>query len=517
MGRTVPLALAAAGLLALAAPSAFAARGFHYGVTAAEVTSKSAVVWARPDKAGRYTAQVATNKHFTRGLKARKVTATRRSDLTIQTRFRGLKSNRVYYYRFKSGKHVSDVGRFRTAPSPKSNATVRFAWSGDEDAQPPVGSTKPFFGPMTTFKTMARQKNLFSINLGDTIYSDSEVANKGTLATSVSQKWAKYKMNLAQKNYQRIREASGMYNEWDDHEFQNDFTKSEFGNAIYKAGVKAFRDYMPVSYHSATGLYRTFRWGKNVELFFLDERSFRSAKASANHVCDNPATHQPDNAPTAPASTRSAFAILDPEFAQPVSPACLAAINSPNRTFLGRSQLALFERAIRNSNATWKVIVNEVPIQQFYALPYDRWEGYAAERTKLLTFLSQKVKNSVFLTTDVHANLVNDVRFQTLEPGGVKNSGIEEFTTGPVGTGTFSQEIDNTLGKPGSGQLVTQLFFHPQPPAGVGMQCANTNTFSFGQVTATSKKFSVRLLDQNGAPIKDVSGAACGPFTLTAK
>src|ERR1051325_3450935 len=117
MGRTVPLALAAAGVLAVAVPRAAAARGFHYGVTAAEITSKSAVVWARPDKAGRYTAQVAFNKHFTSGLKVRTVTATKRSDLTIQTRFRGLKSNRVYFYRFKSGKRVSDVGRFRTAPS----------------------------------------------------------------------------------------------------------------------------------------------------------------------------------------------------------------------------------------------------------------------------------------------------------------------------------------------------------------------------------------------------------------
>jgi phosphodiesterase/alkaline phosphatase D-like protein len=163
------------------------------------------------------------------------------------------------------------------------------------------------------------------------------------------------------------------------------------------------------------------------------------------------------------------------------------------------------------------VIVNEVPIQQFYALPYDRWEGYAAERTKLLTFLTQHVKNAVFLTTDVHANLVNDVRFQTLESGGQKNSGIEEFTTGPVATGTFSKEIDNTLGKPGSGQLVTSAFFHPQPPVGVGMQCANTDTFSFGEVSASATKFTVRLLDQNGKPIKDVSGAACGPFTLKKK
>ena len=43
-----------------------------------------------------------------------------------------------------------------------------------------------------------------------------------------------------------------------------------------------------------------------------------------------------------------------------------------------------FEKAIKASTATCKVIVNEVPIQQFYALPYDRWEGYAAEREKLL-------------------------------------------------------------------------------------------------------------------------------------
>ena len=43
MGRTVPVALAA-GLLALTAPNALAARGFHYGVTAAEITPRSALV-----------------------------------------------------------------------------------------------------------------------------------------------------------------------------------------------------------------------------------------------------------------------------------------------------------------------------------------------------------------------------------------------------------------------------------------------------------------------------------------
>ena len=51
---------------------------------------------------------------------------------------------------------------------------------------------------------------------------------------------------------------------------------------------------------------------------------------------------------------------------------------------LGAQQYAAFTKAIKASTATWKVVVNEVPIQQYYALPYDRWEGYEAEREKLL-------------------------------------------------------------------------------------------------------------------------------------
>ena len=62
-----------------------------------------------------------------------------------------------------------------------------------------------------------------------------------------------------------------------------------------------------------------------------------------------------------------------------------------------RAQLARFESAVKRSKATFKVVMNEMPIKQFYALPYDRWEGYEAERQKLLTFLRDNVKNVVFL------------------------------------------------------------------------------------------------------------------------
>ena len=188
--------------------------------------------------------------------------------------------------------------------------------------------------------------------------------------------------------------------------FVNDFSLPEHGEAIYTAGVRAFRDYSPVAYSPDLGLYRSVRWGRHLELFFLDQRSFRSGKATA--ACGN------DLAPTAPQAVREAFAALAPGLRNPVPPACLAAINDPSRTMLGARQYEVFTNAIKASKATWKVVVNQVPIQQYYALPYDRWEGYAAERERLLRFLQQNTKNVVFLTTDTHANLINEVRFRTL-------------------------------------------------------------------------------------------------------
>jgi phosphodiesterase/alkaline phosphatase D-like protein len=164
------------------------------------------------------------------------------------------------------------------------------------------------------------------------------------------------------------------------------------------------------------------------------------------------------------------------------------------------------------------VILNEVPIQQFYALPYDRWEGYAAERTKLLqTIASRGVRNVVFLTTDTHANFVTPVRLQTLEPGGPKDTGILEAITGPAATKTFSREIDDTLGAPGDGDLIARAFFKPPPPAGVGMTCAAPNVYSFGEVTVTATSLKIDLRDLNGQPIKDINGGPCGPFTLAAR
>ena len=91
-------------------------------------------------------------------------------------------------------------------------------------------------------------------------------------------------------------------------------------------------------------------------------------------------------------------------------------------------------------------------MMQLYALPYDRWEGYAAERRQLLADLGG-VANVVFLTTDTHAHLIGEIRTSTFEPPGPVSTGIWEVITGPVATNTYAKEIDTALGTLGHRRL----------------------------------------------------------------
>ena len=500
----VPLAAVVAALVG-SARGGQESGGFSDGVAAGEVTSSSAKLWTRAPAAGPVTVTVvesATN----RKVLAYTLRATVGNDLTVQRVVTGLAPATGYRYTFAQtgAAGASTLGSFRTAPLAASNARVRFAVSGDADATPGQ-SGKPGFNNYEVYGRMAAERNDFNINLGDTIYSDSELSGSKP-ALTVPAKWQKYRYGLALPALRRLRASAGLYSQPDDHEYINDFSVPEFGKPLYAAGVKAFTDYAPVSWTPSDGFYRTFRWGKNLELFVLDERSFRSAKVAKE--CGN------DLAPAAPAPVRAAFAALIPSLASPVPAGCREAIDDPARTMLGAKQESTFLRAIRASNATFKVVVNEVPIQQFYQLPYDRWEGYEAARIRLLKGLTG-VKNVVFLTTDTHANLFGEIRLQTLE-GPPIGTGIWEAVTGPVATNTYSNEIDSAIGAKGTGDFVTSLFLKPAPPRGIGMACAATDVFSYSEVVVTDSRLTVTPKTATGARVAEKTGAVCAPLVVTA-
>ena len=320
MNRVFALALLI--LVLVAAPSAQAARGFSFGVTAGDVTSTSAILWGKANRSGGYSLDVANNRRF-RNFRPHFVVARSRDDNTVQRRVPRLKPDTRYWFRFVgNGGRRSDVGTFVTAPRPSQNETVEFAWSGDQDFNAAPGQTRPHWNDGGVLRRMRAERNAFNVMLGDTMYSDSEIPGRlNPIALTVRQKWAKYKVNLRNRGLLALRRSAGFYSQWDDHEFVNDFSPAENsfdngvninGRTLYRRGARAFLDYQPVRWTGRDGTYRRFRWGRNLELFFIDNRSFRSANADEGGVCNNAQTGEPDFVPTAPQTIRTAFAPVVP-------------------------------------------------------------------------------------------------------------------------------------------------------------------------------------------------------------
>ena len=202
-----------------------------------------------------------------------------------------------------------------------------------------------------------------------------------------------------------------------------------------------------------------------------------------------------DLGPTLPTAVRTSFPFslfLTPSPA----PGCLAAINDPNRTMLGPVQKQLLKNDLINSTATHKIIVSELAWQQFYALPYDRWEGYGAERSEMLNFIRNNgIENVAFLTTDNHGTLQNQVSIDRF----ADNTPIaNETITGPIATNTFQNEVIGVAGPLG-------LFVFNQVLNLVNIDCRHLDRYSYGHVdvSATADTATVSSRDSTGAVIND--------------
>ena len=310
---------------------------------------------------------------------------------------KGLDPDTAYKYRFctRQGGHVRHRQvHHRAGPELQGDDPLRRSPAIRTRGPCPAGTT-PYWNNFEIWDAIRQKRNDFNVLMGDTIYSDTEVPGYtlADVALTMQQKWHAYKINLAMKPWAKAAarppttptgtttSSSTTSPSARTPSRSASATVNIDGEKLYKRGVEAFTDYNPVTYSKQTGIYRSVRWGKNLEVFFLDERSFRSQRSDYQGVCDNPpGSGDPDLAPTAPQSTRNIFAADRAAARQPGAPGCLASINDPSRTMLGSKQLEKFKKEIANSKATFKVILNEVPIQQYYAMPYDRWEGYAAER-----------------------------------------------------------------------------------------------------------------------------------------
>src|SRR4051812_40484573 len=203
----------------LLAAGAARGAGFTLGVAAGEVRATSAILWARAP-AGRVTVEVSRRRvgDYVR----RRTSVTRTGDGTVRATVTGLLPATRYFYRFRAAGKLSATGRFETAAPAGSTEPVRFAYSGDADATPgPDGA--PAFNRFGVYAAMARERNDFNVNLGDTIYSDSEVGGSPP-ARTVAEKWSKYRLRVALPAPRSLPAGTGPFSHLGDHQVVHEFS-----------------------------------------------------------------------------------------------------------------------------------------------------------------------------------------------------------------------------------------------------------------------------------------------------
>lgn len=479
---------------------------FTFGVESGDVTSNSVVIWTQVDRDAILDLEVSQSLTFDHIDFKKSVHATSTSDFTAKTTLTGLTPGTEYNYRWRDGSTLSEVGRFKTAPVETLPSDVRFAWSGDTDSsKDAVGNL--IFGPWNALKTAFSENIDFFIYLGDVIYSDMRgwdgQTNRAPTAFTLADFRAIYKEqkdSMSNPNLNLIP----IYALWDDHEVLSDWAGQTIDKTRYEIGKEAFKEYMPISdtwtpsdsYCAGPTQFRVEHWGANVDLMILDTRSCRSDSDMVKTLCHN------DMAPTLPSSIRDTVK-LGPKKLLPstVPPKCLDAIKDPTRTMLGKTQKEMFKSALLASKAKFKFVISSVNMQNTYAEPYDNWEGYAAERSEILKFIrDNSIKNVIFLSTDSHMNLINEV---VLDPFSDRKKIADEVVTGPIAALTNEQNIIGSFPSKIVGNAL--LSAEKQILGKVGADCFNLNINSYGSVHFTKATGQVKIIlnDGTGKVVKD--------------
>jgi hypothetical protein len=104
---------------------------------------------------------------------------------------------------------------------------------------------------------------------------------------------------------------------------------------------------------------------------------------------------------------------------------------------LGRPQVEALKADLLKAQAdgvTWKFILLPEPAQLTGWLGgFDRWEGYAPERTEVLQFIEDNgITNVVIIAADVHTTFITGLNYQTEANGPLIPSSVLEITTGSV-------------------------------------------------------------------------------------
>jgi alkaline phosphatase D len=436
------------------APAIITAEGarpsVEHGVTAGDVDGDRAIIWSRTDRPARLVVEYSTAGSFAEMSRVVGPAALETSDFTARVDLSGLRPGQRIFYRARF-QSLQDLrvwsepvaGTFTTPPAIGAPRDVTIAWTADTVGQGWGIDTE--MGGMRLYDAMRKVEADVFVHTGDTIYADGPLqaevklddgrvwknlvtAEKSKAAETLDEFRGNHRYNLLDEHVRRFNASVSQFVIWDDHEVLNnwypteilgsDMLHAEKSVALLAARARrAFQEYTPNRFDPSDPerIYRACRFGRLVEIFGFDMRSYRGAN-SANRQTT--------------ASDASAI--------------------------LGASQVEWLKRRLLASTATWKIVASSMPLGlvvgdgPLYEAVANRDAGPPLGReleiAGLLTFIrDRRIRNVVFITGDVHycaAHHYDPARaaFTAFHP-------FWEFVAGPAHAGTFGPGVlDRTFG-----------------------------------------------------------------------
>jgi len=302
----------------------------------------------------------------------------------VQVEVDGLEPGLEHRYTFVVTDRKAPVGRFRAAPAAAARPVVVLGASS---------CAKWDFRPFDVLARAAEADLDLFLLLGDTTYAD-----EATTLTAYRANWAR---NLGTSEYRALRLSTTCAATWDDHEVANNWSPETIDPARLSAARQAFFEHMAPRPDPAAPwrIWRSFRWGQTLEVFILDCRGERRPSTRATAAAE----------------------------------------------YISEAQLAWLGEALAASTAVFKLIVSSVPITRWpllYPGEADRWEGYPAQRARVLE-LTRGVSGVFWLAGDFHFGAVAH-----LDPPGGAYAAEVEVLLGPIAHLNPGLAIVQALGSP---------------------------------------------------------------------
>ena len=296
-------------------------------------------------------------------------------DYTHQFKLTDLKPNARYQVRVETtasaGEKKGQVvdGGFRTAPRAEQTERVVFTVSTGQaypDQDAPGGGYK-------IYSAMLKLEPSFFVHTGDILYYD-KLAKTLPLA-----RWHWARMYSLPTNVEFHRQVTSYFIKDDHDTWMNDCWPGRetrfMGDFTFEQGVRVFLEQVPMGSRT----WRTFRWGKDLQIWLVEGRDFRS----------------PNTMP-----------------------------DGPDKTIWGKEQKAWFKRTVQESDATFRILISPTPlVGPDRKNKHDNHSNvdFTHEGNELREFIS-KQKNMYVICGDRHWQYVS-VNAKT---------GVREYSCGPA-------------------------------------------------------------------------------------